>query len=71
MKSAFSALGFAAYNMSYRQFCQALGMVENDQYARDKYQDLKDLGRCMGYFTDSTLVALVEAYQAAQAARTG
>jgi len=55
------ALGLAAYNLSFARFCELLGN-EQDDYARDKYDDFKRLGRAMSSFSDDTLLRLMADY---------
>lgn len=61
-KDSIRDLGAAAFNMSYVAFRQALDLVDDD-YARDKYEQLKAIGRAMGAFSDTALAALVERYK--------
>jgi hypothetical protein len=61
MQKEFRDLGQTAFNMSFDAFREALSLPD-DHYARDKYAALKEIGRAMGQFSDSTLVVLVNAY---------
>jgi hypothetical protein len=54
-------LGFAAYNLRYQDFLVALDLVD-DAYARDKYADLKTLGRAMTPFSNAALASIIDAY---------
>lgn len=58
---AIHALGQTAFNMRYETFCEALDL-DDDQYARDKYADLKTLARAMAPFSDNALASLTAAY---------
>lgn len=55
-------LGLMAFNLSYADFRWHLGL-DDDDYARGKYEALKNLGRAMAPFSDATLYRLVEAYR--------
>lgn len=65
-KTAIHDLGAAAFNLKYREFRAALEL-EDDDYAVDKYQQFKAIGRAMHAFSDTALVSLVEMYQASKA----
>jgi hypothetical protein len=54
-------LGFAAYNLRYQDFLVALDLVD-DTYAREKYEDLKALGRALTPFSNAALASIIDAY---------
>jgi hypothetical protein len=61
LNSAIHDLGQAAFNMPYADFLVALGL-EDDNYARDKYTDLKRLAQALAPFSSGTLVRITQAY---------
>lgn len=63
MKDDITRLGYAAFNIRYEQFLTALG-ISDSSYAKDKYDDLKKLGRAMSLFDDPSLRKIIEAYEA-------
>ena len=68
MKDDITRLAQAAFNIRYEDFLAALG-ISDSTYARDKYDDLKKLGRAMALFDDASLRKIIEAYEAERAAR--